>query len=206
MKRLMVALAVIMSAVTLQAQDYILASFHAPEQYVRKAKGDGFSFTEPMLWVEIQQGENKILERTDGQSISGNKVDFYFNKRIKLSNEKFPVIVKIFVGEKKNLERGVRAAAGGGIGATIGGFIGGCLAGFVTGGLGAPAGAAIGIAIGGGVGAAAALFVPVKGAREVASFAFSAADTFVGTHKKSCSYDILTDGQELRLVITSVKK
>ena len=201
MKKIMFALALIFGTIALQAKDYVIASFHSPQEYIQKAKGDNFSFTEPVLWVEVIQGENKILERTDGQNISGNKVDFHFNKKISLADNKFPIVVKIFVGEKKTLERGARAAAGGGIGATVGGIIGGCLAGFCTGGLGAPAGAAIGIAIGGGVGAGASLLAPVRDAREVASFAFSSFDQFIGTHKKSCGNDILTDGQEVRLII-----
>ena len=201
MKKVMLALTLIIGTIALQAKDYVITSFHSPQEYIQKAKGDNFSFTEPVLWVEIIHGENKILERTDGQSISGNKVDFHFNKKVSLADNKFPIVVKIFVGEKKNLERGARAAAGGGIGATVGGIIGGCLAGFCTGGLGAPAGAAIGIAIGGGVGAGASLLAPVRDAREVASFAFSSYDKFIGTHKKSCGNDILTDGQEVRLII-----
>lgn len=201
MKKIMFALALIFGTMTLQAKDYVISSFHAPTEYVLKAKGDNFSFTEPILWVEIQQGENEILERTDGQSISGNKVDFYFNEKISIADDKFPIVVKIFVGEKENLERGARAAAGGGIGATVGGIIGGCLAGVFTGGLGAPAGAAIGIAIGGGVGVGASLLAPVRDAREVASFAFSSFDQFIGTHKKSCGNDILTDGQDVLLII-----
>lgn len=201
MKKIMFALTLIIGTMTLLAKDYVISSFHAPTEYVLKAKGDNYSFTEPILWVEIQQGENKILERTGGQGISGNKADFYFNKKISIADDMFPIIVKIFVGEKKNLERGARAAAGSGIGATVGGIIGGCLAGFCTGGLGAPAGIAIGVAIGGGVGAGASFLAPVRDAREVASFAFSSYDKFIGTHKKSCGNDILTDGQEVRLII-----
>ena len=201
MKKVMLALTLIIGTITLQAKDYVIASFNSPQEYVQKAKGNNFSITEPVLWCEIIHGENTILERTTGQSISGNKSDFYFNKKISLSDDKFPIIVKILVGEKKNLERGYRAAAGGGIGATVGGIVGGCLAAAFTGGLAAPAGAAIGIAIGGGVGAGATLLAPVKDAREVASFAFDSSEKFRGTHKKSCSNDILIDGKEIGLVI-----
>ena len=133
-----------------------------------------------------------LKEQTDRTS-AAIKLIFILTKKSLLQTISFR--------EKKNLERGARAAAGGGIGATVGGIIGGCLAGFCTGGLGAPAGAAIGIAIGGGVGAGASLLAPVRDAREVASFAFSSYDKFIGTHKKSCGNDILTDGQEVRLII-----
>ena len=197
----MFALALIIGTMTLQAKDYVISSFHAPKEYVLQAQGDDFSFTEPVLWVEIQQGENKIIERTGGQGIGGNKADFYFNKKISIADDKFPIIVKIFVGEKKNLERGARAAAGGGIGGTVGGIVGGILAAAFTGGLGAPGGAAIGAIIGTTLGAGASFLAPVRDAREVAAFEFSSAEQFSGIHKKSCGDDILTDGKEVRLVI-----
>ena len=82
MKKVMLALTLIIGTIALQAKDYVITSFHSPQEYIQKAKGDNFSFTEPVLWVEIIHGENKILERTDGQSISGNKVDFHFNKKV----------------------------------------------------------------------------------------------------------------------------
>lgn len=182
------------------AKDFTIDSFHAPAQYVNKAQGDEFTLTDPVIWVEVCHGED-ILNRTDGQSFGGNKSSFYFSREVNIADDKFPIIVKILVGEKEDLERVARAAAGGGIGATVGGIIGGCLAGFVSGGLGAPAGAAIGIAIGGAVGAGASLLAPVRGAREVSSFYFESPQEIIGEHKKPCGNDILSDGQEAKLVI-----
>jgi len=182
------------------AKDFIVESFSAPNQYITKAQGDDFTFTDPVVFVEICSGE-KIIARTDGQTFGGNKSDFYFGKKVDVADDKFPIVVKVLVGEKKNLERGARAAAGGGIGATIGGIVGGCLAGFVSGGLGAPAGVAIGIAIGGGVGAGASLLVPVRDAREVSSFYFETPQKIKGKHEKACGNDILSDGQNAILVI-----
>ena len=200
MKKLLFTLALIVGFTNADAKDYIISSFHAPSEYIQKAKGDNFSFTEPVLWIEIQR-EGKVFARTEGDGISGNKDDFYFHKKIDFPEKNFPVVVKIFVGEKKGLEQAARAGAGGGIGATVGAVVGGCLAGFVTGGLGAPAGAAIGGLIGGAVGAGSSFLAPVRDGREVASFEFSSSDDFIGTHKKSIGNDILTDGQEIRLVI-----
>ena len=205
MKKIMLALVLTIVTIALQAKDYTIVSFHAPKEYIQNAKGNNRSFTEPVLWVEIQQGENKILERTEGQGIGGNKVDFRFDKKVSIADDKFPITVKILVGERKNLERGARAAAGGGIGATIGGFVGGCLAGFCTGGLGAPAGAIIGAAIGGSIGAGASFLAPVKNGREVASFAFEISKEFIGNHEKECGDNILLDGKTVRLIIKGKK-
>ena len=182
------------------AQEFVIESFHAPVQYINKAKGDEFTFTEPCVFVEVCSGE-KILERTTGQSIGGNKSDFYFSKQVTVSDQNFPIVVKIMIGEEKNLERGMRAAAGGGVCATIGGIAGGCLAGFVSGGLGAPAGAIIGAAIGGAIGGTGSLLYTGQDAREIVSFYFENPQNVKGEHKKNCENDILSDGQETCLII-----
>ena len=203
MKKIVFLFALIVSALALQAGDYTIASFHAPQAYIQKAKGDNFSFTEPVLWVEIQQGEDKIIERTKGQSVSGNKIDFYFDKKISLANDKFPLVVKIFVGEKKSQEAAMRAGVGAAVGATVGAAVGGFFSGILSFGALSPAGAAGGAAIGAGIGATicGGTILTVKDAREVASFAFDAPEQFIGKHKKIIGNDIISDGQEIRLVI-----
>lgn len=192
--------ALIIGAVILHAEDYKIVSCHAPEQYILKAKGDNYSITEPVLWIEVHKGD-KCVARTTGQSVGGNKRDFYFENKISIPNDKFPLVVKILVGEKKIFERGARAIAGGGIGGVIGGIAGGVLASVFTGGLGAPAGAAIGVAIGTAFGSGASFLLPVRDGREIASFYIETSTQFVGSHQKLINSDILADGEKIKLVI-----
>ena len=175
-------------------------SFHASSDYVAKALGNHSSITEPYAFVEIRSGE-RIIARTDGQSIGGHKSDFYFDMKGKLDPKVFPVNVIFCVGEKKDVERAYRAAVGGGAGAGIGALIVGVGAGVCSGGLGAPAGAAIGAVVGGLIGGGAGALTPIRDAKEVASFYIKNPDDFKGEHNKTVGGDFLAQGEEVRLVI-----
>ena len=178
---------------------FVIDSFHAPTQYIQKAHGGDFSFTDPVLFVEVES-KGVAFARSEFKPFKGNVTELNAGKPICYLNENFPLIVNIYVGEKEALERVARGVVGGTSCAIVGGVIGGTITGLLTGGFGAPAGAAIGAAIGGGVGATASQLVPVKGARLVATFRFDNSE-MIKTQEKIISDDILCDGQTIRLVI-----
>ena len=145
-----------------------------------------------------------IFLRSKGQSFGGNKADFDFGQygnTVDLSDSNFPVAVKILVGPKEGVERTARGIASGGICAIVGGIIGGVGAGIFSGGLGAPAGAAIGAAFGAAIGGTAGAIAPLSDAKEVVSFRFDSASSFVGTTTKTIDGDIIMDGQETKIII-----
>ena len=185
----------------IMGKEFKLVSVHAPNSYIKTACGDKLKMTESVLFVEVQAGDD-IVWRSRGQSIGGNKSDFYFNQKFEIDDREDSVIIKIVVGEKEAYERSMRAGAGAAGGAGIGAIIGAIGAGIFTGGLGAPAGAAIGALIGGAGGAAVVQLLPVEGNREVQSFAFYSLYSVSGKHSRDCGNgDILSDGKKIEIEI-----
>ena len=170
-----------------------------------------------VFFVEICSG-NKIIARTEKQDFTGNKSDFNLSNNVYCLTETFPIIIRAYIGEKEAVERALRATVGGAtgavagsaIGGTIGGIIGGLGTGITTFGVGAVGGAIGGVSIGASIGAAIGTFVgggasfliaPVDGAKEIESFRFNNFDE-LKTQVKPIATDILSDGQEIKLVIS----
>ena len=188
-----------------------------PAQHMKNIRGNVSSFTEPVFFVEICSG-NKIIARTEKQDFTGNKSDFNLSNNVYCLTETFPIIIRAYIGEKEAVERALRATVGGAtgavagsaIGGTIGGIIGGLGTGITTFGVGAVGGAIGGVSIGASIGAAIGTFVgggasfliaPVDGAKEIESFRFNNFDE-LKTQVKPIATDILSDGQEIKLVIS----
>lgn len=202
-KKMLVCFLVLSSLLCFQAfaKDFKLISVEAPNSYVRNACGDKFKLAKTVLYVEVQAGSD-VVWRSKGQSIAGYKSSYHFNEKFSIDDNESNVVIRIMVGEKEAVERGLRAAGGAAGGAGIGALIGAIAAGVCTGGLGAPAGAAIGAAIGGASGAAVVQFAPIEGSREVQSFAFYSLSGVSGKHSRDCGNgDILADGQKIEIEI-----
>ena len=183
---------------------FTIEYFNIPAEYVKKQCSDFSSFVDPVFFVDICSGkeDEKIIARTKNQDVTGNKCYFHLGNKVYCLSETFPIIIYAYVGEEKAVTKTLNTAKGGGAGAVIGGIIGGVGAGVCTGGLGAPAGVAVGAAIGAFIGGGAAYFIaPVKGAREIEAFRFDNFDE-LKTQVKPIATDILSDGQEIKLVIS----
>lgn len=202
-KKMLVCFILMSSLLCIQvvAADFRLMSVHAPKSYIMSACGDKLKMSKTVLYVEVE-ADSSIICRTKAQGIGGNKSDFYFNDSFSIDDNVNNVVIRILVGEKEAVERGMRAGAGAAGGAGIGAIIGGIAAGIFTGGLGAPAGAAIGAAIGGASGAAVVQLLPIEGSREIQSFAFYSLSSIPGKHFRDCGNgDVLSDGQKIEIVI-----
>lgn len=184
---------------------FTIEYFNIPAEYVKKHCSDFSSFVDPVFFVDICSGkkeDEKIIARTKNQDVTGNKCYFHLSNKVYCLSETFPIIIYAYVGEKKAVTKTLNTATGGGVGAIIGGIIGGVGAGVCTGGLGAPAGAAVGAAIGAFIGGGSAYFIaPVKGAKDIVSFRFENFDE-LKTQVKPIVNDILSDGQEIKLVVS----
>ena len=209
MQKILAVVSVLLLSVAVQAKEYLIESTHIPMRVIEKVANEVKSnkMTDPVLFMEVYSiHSGDILLRSDGQDFGGNKTDFDFGKSgniVDISEKDFPLAIRILIGPQKGIERTARGLASGGAGALIGGIIGGIGAGICTGGLGGPAGAAIGAAIGGAIGGTAGAVVPVSDAKEVISFRFDSESSFVGTQKKTMNDDILSDGQEATITVTT---
>ena len=194
------------------AQDHTLVSFRAPESYIKTVCGEKHRFSETSVFAELLV-DGEIVWRSKTLPFVGNRDAYYFNEELTMKDDwKYShLVVRVLIGEDKDLERNYNIAAGaaGGAagGAGVGAIIGAIAATVFTGGLGAPAGAAIGAAIGGGGGAlaggaVAGVFIPVEGARELSSFEFLSVDDMPGKHVRNINIgDILSDGKVVELEI-----
>lgn len=183
--------------INVMAENFTIQKLHTPNQYVKNAYTGKAVFTEPVLFIEVLNNNNKVILRTQGQSIAGNKDNYFFNEKLKLEDGNFPVIVKVLVSDKKIAEASIRTGSG----AVIGAIIGGTITGVLSGGLGAAGGAAIGGLIGGAFGGASVVFAPIQGAHEVTSFYYEKIENFRGIKENTCSGDILLDGKVIKIFI-----
>ncbi len=195
------------------ARDLTLVSFRAPESYIKTVCGEKHKFSETRVFAELLVDGEIVWRSSKALPFVGNRDAYYFNEELTMKDnwKNSHLVVRVLIGEDKDLEHiyniGAGVAGGAVGGAGVGAMIGAFAAGVVTGGLGAPAGAAIGAAIGGGGGAVAGgvvagVFIPVEGARELSSFEFLAVDDMPGTHARKINIgDILSDGKVIELEI-----